>query len=91
MKEIWFKRKLYGYGWTLSTWQGWVLTFGYLGLFILMTVSDNKMTPWSDVVFNLNLPAILLTVTYILVVYIKGQDPRWQWGKQSEELPEKRD
>lgn len=89
MKEIWFRRKLYGFGWTPISWQGWVLTFGYLGLFLLLTLMDDRSTPEQDVTFSLNLPAILLTVTYILIVYIKGETPRWQWGKRTEDHSEK--
>ncbi|HYC83050.1 MAG TPA: hypothetical protein VEB60_00680, partial [Candidatus Paceibacterota bacterium] len=33
-QRLWFKRKLYGWGWTPVTWQGWLAVLAYAGLVI---------------------------------------------------------
>ena len=34
----WFKRKLYGWGWTPATWQGWLSTFVFIGLVLIVVL-----------------------------------------------------
>lgn len=34
----WFKRKLYGWGWTPATWQGWVTLVAFLAVFFWIFV-----------------------------------------------------
>ena len=74
-KNYWFKRKTYGYGWTPCTWQGWLVIIVALGVFAPLV----RQAP------NLSLPVFvflvgLWAVTLILISYLKGPAPRWQWG-----------
>lgn len=72
-KGYWFKRKLYGWGWTPVKWQGWFSIFVYiLLLFIFISINDNPKI--------MLLPVIFLTILLIFICYKKGEKPRWQWG-----------
>ena len=82
MNKIWFKRKLYGFGWTPCTWQGWGITASFLILFLLFTLNKNKDITQGGTVFIFNLPALLLIVVFILIIYLYGEKPKWQWGKR---------
>ncbi|MFZ2253303.1 MAG: hypothetical protein WAW13_04010 [Minisyncoccia bacterium] len=76
----WFKRKLYGWGWTPATWQGW-LTMGAYLLFVLgfaCTIDENS--PTREVAFTFLLPVVILTIALLRICYKKGEKPKWQWG-----------
>ena len=36
----WFKAKLYGWGWTPVTWQGFSVTLGYIALVFLFALGE---------------------------------------------------
>ena len=82
--NYWFKRKLYGWGWTPARWQGWLVIFVYVTLILTLVftrekdISGNPYSGSNFLVFAL--PIILLTIILILVAYKKGEKPRWQWG-----------
>lgn len=80
-KRLWFKRKLYGWGWTPATWQGWAVTLAYVVLIILlaMTVDDNS--PPNEVAFMFFLPLLILSACLVTIAWKTGEKPRWQWGK----------
>lgn len=80
-KHVWFKRKLYGWGWTPVTWEGWVCTALYVGLLVLFALTIDETSPPQEVMFTFVLPAVLLTATFIRIAYQKGEKPRWQWGE----------
>lgn len=79
--KLWFKRKLYGWGWYPSTWQGWLVTLVYTTLLILFGLTINENSHAREVVFTFGLPVLLLTITFIRIAYKKGEKPRWQWGE----------
>ncbi|HEY4503024.1 MAG TPA: hypothetical protein VJC14_01120 [Candidatus Paceibacterota bacterium] len=81
---FWFKRKLYGWGWTPATWQGWLITFVYLALIILFSLTIDDNSPRREIIFTFVLPFVLLTVAFIRIAYKKGQKPKWQWGPDEE-------
>lgn len=81
----WFKRKMYGYGWTPAKWQGWALTIAYValifGVFFFSSpeqgLLDGEQVVWA---------VILATALYMVIVWRTGESPKWQWGnKQSDE------
>ncbi|MBY0328738.1 hypothetical protein K2Q02_01445 [Patescibacteria group bacterium] len=82
MKEIWFKRKRYGWGWTPSTWQGWTIVGVYLAAFIFLGLSVDETNP-REFALGFILPCIILTVSLIRISYNKGESPRWQWGRDT--------
>ncbi len=79
-QHLWFKAKLYGWGWTPVTWQGWVVILVYVALVlpIAYTIEDNTIT--STIVLTRILPIAILTGILIGICYKTGEKPRWQWG-----------
>ncbi len=77
----WFKRKLYGWGWTPVTWQGWlVVVIGIAILFAGVYVGDTDDAPGAALL------GFLLMMTLIFTFgYWKGEKPRWQWGNDVDE------
>lgn len=90
MKEFWFKRKVYGWGWVPAKWQGWAVLLVYITLLVILVVSKEKdITGNPDSGSNFlifGLPIILLTVLLIFISYKKGEKPRWQWGRPKDEI-----
>ncbi len=85
MKKIWFRRKLYGWGWYPSTWQGWLIIISYCGLIALFAFTIDATSPPKEVAFTFIFPIIFLTITLLRIVYKTGEKPRWQWGKRLED------
>jgi len=72
--KLWFKRKTYGWGWTPSTWQGWVVLLIWA---IFFGFSVNKM----DHEWLKNFIVIFISTAILLFIcWKKGEKPRWQWG-----------
>ena len=76
----WFKRKLYGWGWTPATKEGWFL----LALYIFSILYVVRTTIG---VQQALLELAIITILFLFIVYRKGEPPKWQWGlpKQNEE------
>ena len=85
----WFKRRLYGWGWTPATWQGWTVVFVYVALVLTFAFTLDESSPQREVVFTFFLPLALLTFALIRVMYRTGEKPKWQWGLPEEEKEEK--
>ena len=79
-RHLWFKRKLYGWGWTPVTWQGWLVTVAYVGLVTAFALTIDENSPVREIAFTFVIPVILLTTAFIRILYKKGEKPRWQWG-----------
>lgn len=85
-QKKWFKRKLYGYGWTPASWEGWLVTLLYAvfvvgasqfyGVYLKLGIFDEKRL---TVVFFA--AVILATAILIKIAIVKGETPRWQWGE----------
>ncbi len=80
-KQLWFKRKSYGWGWTPVTWQGWALVGMYI---VLLTSEFARITAVANSVgdeIGSVLPEfVFLTFLLIIICYIRGEKPRWQWA-----------
>ncbi len=76
----WFKRKLFGWGWTPVTWQGWLVTFGYLALAIAFALTIDEQSTVREVMFTFVFPITLLTIVFLRIAYKTGEKPKWQWG-----------
>ncbi|MBV9362054.1 MAG: hypothetical protein JO292_11760 [Betaproteobacteria bacterium] len=72
----WFRAKRYGWGWGLPlTWQGWVVLavfLGFLGAGILLLPTN------AFIFFGY---VGLLSGVLVVICWIKGEPPRWRWGK----------
>lgn len=80
----WFKAKLYGWGWVPVKWQGWCVILVYIGLILTLVISREKDIPGNpdsgSNVLVFALPIIILTLLFVVVLYKKGEKPKWQWG-----------
>ncbi len=78
----WFKRKLYGWGWTPVKWQGWCVLLAYVALIVIIVISREKDVagnPDSGSNFlTFAMPIIILTIFLVIVAYKKGEKPHWQ-------------
>lgn len=84
MKEIWFRRKKYGFGWVPCTWQGWFIIALYL-LVIFGNIAriDKYSHSVSGTLLNILPVEIIATAILIAVCYAMGEEPRWQWGEKA--------
>ena len=83
---LWFKRKLYGWGWTPVRWQGWATIFIYAALVARAFVMvDTRSHSNSDTLIGVALPFLILTAILFFICYKKGEKPKWMWG------PDKKD
>lgn len=79
----WFKRKLYGYGWTPARWQGWGVMVIYISLVLSFVFQMGEVSSISQVLSRFVFPVIFLTLLFLFVVYKKGESLRWQWGDEN--------
>lgn len=79
-ERLWFKRKLYGWGWTPATWQGWGVTLLYIILVLMVAFSVDENSATHELVFKFFIPLVILSVTFFRIAYTMGEKPRWQWG-----------
>jgi hypothetical protein len=76
-KNLWFKSKMFGWGWYPCTWQGVLVIF--LAVLIFTRLLINVMR---GVLVPLNIIAILVDFGILIYIcYKKGEKPRWRWGK----------
>ncbi|MBB5420551.1 CHASE2 domain-containing sensor protein [Paraburkholderia atlantica] len=76
--RYWFPAKRYGWGWGLPVrWQGWVTLLAYL---VLIGVVAFRFQPAGHPL-PFALLVALLTVALAVVCWLKGEPPRWRWGK----------
>ncbi len=73
-KNLWFKSKKYGWGWTPATWQGWAIIIIYTLLTIFILAIDP--ISWLSYVVT-----FILTLILLFICYKTGERPRWRWGK----------
>ena len=79
-KGYWFKSKLYGWGWTPVTREGWLAVIVYVVLVMIFTMGLTDTTTLLDASLYSIVPIILLTLAMLWICYKKGEKPRWQWG-----------
>ena len=75
--SVWFKAKQYGWGWFPVTWQGWTVILVYCALVVLLM----WFAQWRLLTPAFVLGIVLLVIALIAVCYVKGERPRWRWGK----------
>lgn len=90
-KGYWFKRKLFGWGWTPVKWEGWSVVLAYILLIaglVMMREESIPGNPDSGSNFlTFALPIIALTIILFTIAYKKGEKPRWQWGLPKKDQP----
>lgn len=81
-RKLWFKRKLYGWGWTPCTWQGWVSVLVFIVLVYCLFLQLNEQSTGVFVLTHFTIPVFVLVMLFIWLGYAKGEKPRWQWGNR---------
>lgn len=88
-ERYWFKRKLFGWGWTPATWEGWVALLAYAVLIVTIVINREEAIPDNpdsgSNFLTFALPIIVLTALLIFICFKKGEKPRWQWGLPKED------
>ncbi len=84
-EHYWFRRKLWGWGWTPATREGWSVTVGYIGLVLALALTLDESASEKDVALAFLLPLTLLTMLFVLIAYKTGEPPKWQWGIPDDE------
>ena len=76
--KYWFPAKRYGWGWGIPiSWQGWVV----LAIFIsLMVIGAWLLLPMRNVRLYVAY-VLILTTLLVAICWLKGEPPRWRWGK----------
>ncbi len=80
-EQYWFKRKLYGWGWTPARWQGWVVILVFTALIVWNAIRiDSTSHSVSDMLINFIPETAILVLMLIIICYVTGEKPRWMWG-----------
>ncbi|NQV88357.1 MAG: hypothetical protein HQ402_02285 [Parcubacteria group bacterium] len=81
----WFKRKLYGWGWTPAKWQGWVVVLVFIIFVLYSGISlSSRPEPVDGELAWFFAKIILAVVLMISISYKTGERPRFQWGFRDE-------
>lgn len=79
----WFKRKIYGWGWTPVKWQGWAVIVAFVAFIIWSGESiDGVTNPTQSQLITFYVKIVAAAILVILIGYLKGEKPKWQWGPE---------
>lgn len=90
MSKYWFKRKRYGWGWTPTTWQGWLV----IGLYAAVIIAGSytlRGVPHHTVNKKVGYYIFFVLVATLLllqVVYKTAPSPKLRWGKKDDDHPD---
>ena len=77
-KDYWFPARIYGWGWGLPTvWQGWLV----YGMAASLLVAGFFLFPPVAHPLHFQLYTWSVVILLVVVCWIKGEPPRWRWGK----------
>jgi len=88
--KYWFKRKRYGYGWTPTTYQGWVALLAYTVALLVGTISiiGTQENPGTVRVVGGFILMLGLTLLLLKLTSSKGPKAKWRWGKKEDDTAE---
>ncbi len=76
--KLWFKAKMYGWGWTPVSWEGWVVLLLYVvGMILQFRTIDAISHSGSDTLINFAIPFIINTIFLLIICYCRGEKPKW--------------
>jgi len=76
----WFKRKLYGLGWTPASKKGWATLLLYIISVFALAFLVAPGIPSAEAETKVLLPILGATGVFIAIAWRTGQPLRWQWG-----------
>jgi hypothetical protein len=75
--RYWFPAKRYGWGWGPPvTWQGWAVLLVWLAAFF----SGVRYFAYRHGLLHIAFAGAMVLVL-LVICYLKGEPPRWRWGK----------
>lgn len=84
----WFKRKLYGYGWTPAKPAGWIA----VGVYVVFLLGVMWYAQSADIDSNNPARVIALifgaTILLIVISWRTGESLKWQWGRKKPNINE---
>ncbi len=81
-KDIWFKRKIYGWGWYPCCLNGWMAILGFFIAIVLSSAIISNYMPDEESFVMLFIPVVMiLAVIMLIVCLLRGEKPCWSWGK----------
>jgi len=85
-KRLWFKRRLYGWGWAPASWQGWTIILAFIIILLLNGFYFASKVPLNTepTPFDLGLFFGVIIISIVLLFWIcykKGEKPKWSWGR----------
>ena len=84
----WFKRKVFGWGWTPATWQGWLVMVIFVTAVILFGFDLAAIPEPTSSDFLIFFTKIIVAIAIIIfIAYWKGEKPKWQWGIPKNDSP----
>lgn len=89
-KQLWFKRRRYGWGWTPVRKQGWIAIALYLAFVVLSASFFSNTEELISSATGISLFVLtLLSGTMILIstTYQYAPSPKWRWGKKPDDNP----
>jgi len=80
-EKLWFKRRLYGWGWVPARWQGWFVILIFIALLVWngFTLDESVEPTKTQLLWFLGRTVVLVAVL-LFVCWKTGEKPRWQWG-----------
>jgi hypothetical protein len=80
-KKLWFRAKMFGWGWYPVSWEGWVVIALYVIAIFKNTWYLAPQHSVSDDLISVAIKVIPPTICLLIICYAKGERPRWRWGK----------
>lgn len=87
----WFKRKMYGWGWTPATWQGWTVILLFLIALIALVWDIDESASFEMVVKEIGLPFVALIILLVVISWRTGEPPKWTWYKPKDSNKHEKD
>lgn len=85
-EHYWFRRKLWGWGWTPATREGWITLAVFMAVFVWILVPfANDPTPTNDEVFGFLFEVVTWMLLLVAICWKTGEPPKWQWGIPDED------
>jgi hypothetical protein len=81
MSKLWFVNKRYGWGWTPSSWEGWLVTGVAIGLITANSMLiEDKPDMMEAGMLRVIVVNIVAVAALLIIAWKKGEKPRWRWG-----------
>lgn len=79
-EKYWFKRRVFGWGWTPARLQGWITSVFYFGFVLTLAVTASPTASDAAALKEVLVPVGIATIVFVSIVWRTGEPPKWQWG-----------